>query len=87
MVLDSGFAAKLSLHSPPITKRVPGSLVMMMMITMDNKTDAIRVYIQETCWFYLDGTNKVEFSEMAWNVTPKNNSENPVSDPSNDDQI
>ena len=48
MVLDSGFAAKLSLHSPPITKRVPGSLVMMMMITMDNKTDAIRVYIQET---------------------------------------
>ena len=47
MVLDSGFAAKLSLHSPPITKRVPGSLVMM--ITMDNITDAIRVYIQETC--------------------------------------
>ena len=85
MVLDSGFAAKLSLHSPPITKRVPGSLVMM--ITMDNTTDVIRVYIQETCWFYLDVTNKVEFSEMAWNVTPKNNSENPVSDPSNDDQI
>ena len=54
---------------------------------MDNTTDVIRVYIQETCWFYLDGTNKVEFSEMAWNVTPKNNSENPVSDPSNDDQI
>ena len=61
---------------------------MMMMITMDNKTDAIRVYIQETCWFYLDGTNKVEISKKkAWNVSPKNNSENHVPDTSNDDQM
>ena len=60
---------------------------MMMTITMDKKTDVIRDYIQETCWFYLDGINKVEFSKKAWNVSPKNNSENHVPDTSNDDQM